>query len=268
MVSHQIESEAARPRSDTEVLKETVARRVDWRGVIAAALPLVALGGIATAYGFLEGKGNLPSLKLGGAFLVAGLAVITVLLGRSMLLRDSPEVRAVQHTSFVGRDRRDILRIALAFLSVAAALVHFAVIEQHFTEYWVYGSFFVAVGMFELIWALLIMAVPSRLLYGASIVVNALTIAAYVITRTVGLLVGPSATETEKIGFGDLTTTAFEAVLVLGSMLLLFRTWGRAPVRTAASEALIGALAVGVTALTVLALFSTVGGAPFVTPAG
>ncbi len=104
--------EAARPRSDTEMVKQTVARRVDWRGVVAAALPLVALGGIATAYGFLEGRGNHPSLKLGGAFLVAGLAVITVLLGRSMLLRDSPELRAIQHTSLVGRDRRDILRIA------------------------------------------------------------------------------------------------------------------------------------------------------------
>jgi len=32
------------------------------------------LGEIATAYGFLEGKGNHPSLKLGGAFLVADLA--------------------------------------------------------------------------------------------------------------------------------------------------------------------------------------------------
>ncbi len=124
------------------------------------------------------------------------------------------------------------------------------------------------VGLFELIWALLVMAAPSRLLYWASVVVNALTIAAYVITRTVGLLVGPSANETEKIGFGDLTATAFEVVLVVGSVLLLFRAWGRAPVRTAASEALIGGVAVGVTALTVLALFSTVGGAPFVTPAG
>ena len=33
-------------------------------------------------------------------------------------------------------------------------------------------------------------------------------------------------------------------------------------------EAVIGTMAVGVSALTVLALFSTVGGAPFVTPAG
>jgi hypothetical protein len=267
-VNPEIESESARPRSDTVTVRETVARRADWRGVVTAAVPLVALGGFATAYGFLEGKGNHPSLKLGGAFLVAGLAAITVLLGRSMLLRTSPDVRAIQRTVFVGRDGRDILRISLAFLSVAAALVHFAVIEQHFTQYWLYGAFFMAVGLFELIWALLVMTAPSPLLYWVSVVVNTLTIAAYVITRTVGLLVGPAAHETEKIGFGDLTATAFEAVLVVGSLLLLFRSWGRGQVRIAMSEAMIGTVAVGVTALTVLALFSTVGGSPFVAPAG
>ena len=268
MVNPEIESERVRPRSDTATVKQTADRPVDWRGILTAAVPLIVLGGIATAYGFLEGKGSHPSLKLGGAFLVAGLAAITVLLGRSMLLRSSHDVRAIRPTVFAGRDRRAILRISLAFLSVAAALVHFAVIEQHFTEYWLYGAFFVAVGLFELIWALLVMAAPSSLLYLASMFVNTLTVAAYVVTRAVGLLVGPAAHQTEKIGFGDLTATAFEAVLVVGSLLLLFGSWGRGRVRTATFEALIGTVAVGVTALTVLALFSTVGGVPFVTPAG
>jgi hypothetical protein len=236
--------------------------------VATAALPLLVLGGVATLYGFLEGKSNHPSIKLGGAFLVAGLAAIAILGGRSTLLRDNPSVRAIQGAISSGRERRDVVRTAVAFLSVAAALVHLAVIEQHFTEYWLYGVFFVAVGLFELAWALLVMAVPSRPLYWASVVVNTLTIAAYVITRTVGLLVGPSATETEKIGFGDLTATVFEAILVAGSLLLLSRSWGRAGVRQSASEAWIGTIAVVVTAVTVLALYSTVGGAPFVSPAG
>ena len=268
MVNPEIEREPAHPRTDTETPKEIVARPVDWRGIVTAAVPLVAIGGIATAYGFLEGKAHHPSLKLGGAFLVAGLAVIAVLVGRSMLLRDTAHLRAIQRSVVAGRDRRDILRIALALLSVAAALVHFAVIEQHFTEYWLYGVFFAAVGLFELVWAVLVVARPSHPLYWASVVVNTLTVAAYVVTRTVGLLVGPSASQTEKIGFGDTTATAFEVILVVGSLLLLFRSWGRARVRTAASEAWIGAVAVAVSALTVLALFSAVGGAPFVTPAG
>ena len=251
---------------DTATVKHRAAR-VDRRGVVTVAVPMIMLGGIATAYGFLEGSENHSSLKLGGAFFVAGLAAVTVLLGNSTLQRDD-RIGAFKATLLAERDRRDILIIALAFLSVAAALVHFAVIEQHFTEYWLYGAFFVAVGLFELVWAFLALAAPSRVLYWASVIVNTLTITAYVITRTAGLLVGPSANETEKIGFGDLTATGFEAFLVAGSLLLLFRSWGRVRVRTAMSEALIGTVAVGVTALTVLALFSTVGGPPFVTPAG
>jgi hypothetical protein len=268
MVNPETELERLGPRSDTEAVNQTTGRDVDRRGVVAATVPLLLLGGIATAYGFLEERGNHPSLKLGGAFFVAGLAAITILLGWSTLLRNDSNVRAIQPAVLAGRDRRDVVRIALAFLSVAAALVHFAVIEQHFTEYWLYGTFFVGVGLFELIWALVVLAAPTRLLYWASIVVNMLTIAAYIITRTIGLLVGPSAHETEKVGFGDVTATTFEAVLVVGSVLLLFRRWGRGRVRIATSEASIGIVAVGITALTVLALFSTVGGAPFVTPAG
>ena len=69
--------------------------------------------------------------------------------------------------------------------------------------------------MTGLAWALGALAAPSRPLYWASIVVNTLTIVAYVITRTVGLLVGPAAHMTESVGFGDLTATAFETVVNL-----------------------------------------------------
>ena len=165
MVNPQVESEPGRPQSESKPMTRRLAHRVDWPGVIAATAPVVVLGGVATAYGFLEGKGNHPSLKLGGAFLVAGLAAISVLFGRSVLLRDGRAPREIRRAVVTGRDRRDIARVSLAFLSVAAALIHFAVIEQHFTEYWLYGAFFVAVGVFELTWALLVLAAPSRLLY-------------------------------------------------------------------------------------------------------
>jgi hypothetical protein len=267
MVSPEFRQEPAHHPTSAEPVLETTARGVKRSALVAAAVPLVLLAGIATAYGFLEGKGRHPSLKLGGAFLVAGLATITLLLARSMLGRSHPEVRTAR-ASGVETDRREVLRMVLAFLSVAAALIHFAVIEQHFTEYWLYGAFFVAVGLFELAWALLVMTAPSRLLYAASAAVNAATVAAYVVTRTVGLLVGPAAHETEAMGFGDLTSTAFEVALVVGSLLLLSRSWGRARLRAATSEALLGVAAIAVVAPTVLALFSTVGGSPFVTPAG
>src|SRR5947207_12362682 len=96
MLNPETEAERAFPQSDTGTVKLTAARLVDWRKAVAAAVPLLVLGGIATAYGFLEETGNHPSLKLGGAFLVAGLAAIAVLLGRSILLRNRPDVREIR----------------------------------------------------------------------------------------------------------------------------------------------------------------------------
>ena len=49
---------------DTATVKHRAAR-VDRRGVVTVAVPMIMLGGIATAYGFLEGSENHPSLKLG-----------------------------------------------------------------------------------------------------------------------------------------------------------------------------------------------------------
>jgi len=253
---------------EAETVTHVPASPIEWSQVIAAAVPLAFVGAIATAYGFLEGNNDHPSLQLVGAFVVAALATVAVLMDRSSLLRHSPDVQVGQRTAFLRRDRRDLIRIGLVLVSVGAALIHFAVIEQHFAEYWVYGVFFIAIGLFELVWALLLMASPSRSLYLAGIVVNALTVVAYVITRTVGVLIGPSAAETEKIGFGDLVSTAFEVLIVLGCAMLLLRGWGHARLRVATSEAWIGTIAIGVTAFTILALFSAVRGSPFVSPAG
>ncbi|HJP66199.1 MAG TPA: hypothetical protein VKA30_07845 [Actinomycetota bacterium] len=248
------------------VVHEAVQLRFGWRAFFKAGAPLLVIGGLATAYGFLEGEGKHPSMKLGGALLLAGVAAITTLAGRSLLLRRA--VEAVHPRAFVAMERRDVLRVGLALLSVGAAIIHFAVIEQHFAEYWLYGAFFIAVGVFELAWAVAVVAAPAPVLYWVGALVNALTVAAYVITRTVGLLIGPSASETELIGFGDLVATVFEGILIVGSILLLFRSFGRRRVGSGGSEAWIATIAVAVTLLTTLALFSTVGGRPFVTPAG
>ena len=133
MVNRESGSKPALSPSDAASATRTTVRPVDRARVFRAGLPFLALGSVASAYGFLERNKGHPSLKLGGAFFVAGLAVITVLLDRSMVLRNRSR-QAIQHAVLVRRDRRDVLRIALAFLSLDAALVHFAVIEQHLTD--------------------------------------------------------------------------------------------------------------------------------------
>src|SRR6185503_2323513 len=39
-------------------------------------------------------------------------------------------------------DYPDVLRFAVAVASAGAAAIHFAVIDQHFAEYWLFGVFF------------------------------------------------------------------------------------------------------------------------------
>src|SRR5207245_514361 len=121
-------------------------------------------------------------------------------------------------------DLPSVLRYGLALLSMAAAVVHFAVIQQHFIVYWLYGAFFIAVGLFQLAWALAVLIRPSRLLYLAGATANVLTAAAWVLTRTIGPLVGPDAGSPEKVGFGDVVSTIFEVLIVGGCLALAWRS--------------------------------------------
>jgi hypothetical protein len=115
------------------------------------------------------------------------------------------------------------VRAGLAAISVGAAVIHFEVTFEHFSEYWMYGTFFLVSAWAQLIWAAWIVWRPSRLLLWAGAVGNAAIIVVYVLTRTVGDLVGPGTGETEAIGGIDVACTAFEAVLAAGTLVLLWR---------------------------------------------
>jgi hypothetical protein len=149
---------------------------------------------------------------------------------------------------------------------MAAALIHFAVVEQHWAEYWLYGAFFIAVGLAQLAWALIIPAAPSRLLLWAAAVGNALVVITWMITRTAGSLIGPEATTAAKIGFGDLVSTVLEVVIVAGCLGLLA---GRPGARTGGwAEPARAIAALIVVPFLVLALYSAIGGSPFVSMVG
>ena len=96
------------------------------------------------------------------------------------------------------------LLTCLAILSVATAVIHFAVAGSHFQEYWLFGVFMLAAGWLQLLWAVGAVVRPSsaRLLAGGALL-NAAIIAVYVVTRTVGDVVGPTPHATEPFGFGD-----------------------------------------------------------------
>jgi hypothetical protein len=115
----------------------------------------------------------------------------------------------------------EALRFAVAVASAGAATIHFAVIDQHFAEYWLFGVFFVAVALAQLGWVVAVASNPARTVYLVGALGNALIAVTWVISRTTGLPFGPGAGEPEPVGIADVVSTAFELAVVTGSVLLL-----------------------------------------------
>ncbi|HEU5417620.1 MAG TPA: hypothetical protein VFV41_07985 [Streptosporangiaceae bacterium] len=146
---------------------------------------------------------------------------------------------------------------SLAILSLATAVIHFAVTGEHFAEYWAFGLFMLVVAWLQLAWAIVAVVIPARLLLWGGIVLNAGVVAVYIITRTVGDVIGPAPHEVEPLGFGDGLCTVLEALVVAGCGWLLF---ARADQQQKPSLTLAPVLTGGVTA--VLLSVALVAGGP------
>lgn len=121
--------------------------------------------------------------------------------------------------------------VVVALLSIGAAIVHFAVIAQHFDEWWLTGMFFLSIALFQLAWGLLVLIQPSALVYVAGAIANALIIVTWIVSRTSGVPVGPEAGEAEAVSFPDALATAFEVVLIVVLVVLLAERSARRPAR-------------------------------------
>jgi hypothetical protein len=119
---------------------------------------------------------------------------------------------------------RPYLLGGLAALSVGAAAVHFAVVFGHFTEDTLYGVFFLVIAWAQIIWpAVLLLWRSSRLWLALGIAGNAVIIAAYVASRTVGLPFGPDLHNPEPVGGLDVMSCVLEFALIVGCAALLWR---------------------------------------------
>src|SRR5215469_9881772 len=93
---------------------------------------------------------------------------------------------------------RPYLLSALAAFSVGAAAIHFAVVFEHFVEYTLYGVFFLVISWAQVIWPVVLAWRPSRLWLWLGIAGNAVIIAVYMASRTVGLPFGPDVGHPES----------------------------------------------------------------------
>jgi hypothetical protein len=112
------------------------------------------------------------------------------------------------------------LPVGLAVLSAAAGGIHFAVTKVHFEEYRLFGLFFLALGIWQVLWALLETTGPSRILHLRGAETNVLVVLIWAVSRTVGLPIGPHPGRPEPIGSADVISTLLEVALVIGCMVL------------------------------------------------
>ena len=109
-----------------------------------------------------------------------------------------------------------------AILSVAAGLVHFAAVPEHWANYRIAALFFIGLGIFQVGWAALVLGRPSRLLYAAGAAASLGTIAVWTVSRTSGLPFGPFAGIAERAGRADVISTLFEEALLIALILLAY----------------------------------------------
>jgi hypothetical protein len=144
-------------------------------------------------------------------------------------------------------------RVVLAALLAGAAGTHFAMAPAHAEEWLAEGIAFAATGWAQVVLAVAVVVRPSRRVLGLGIVVNLLVLAAYLVSRTAGLPLGPEAGEREPFAFIDVLTAVFEALFVVGAGLALAvparqesrRGWQSVPVFAGVSVLVVAALTSG-----------------------
>ena len=139
-----------------------------------------------------------------------------------------------------GRATQPTLRVrilglpgAIALCSIIAAAVHLSVIDDHFHEAVLYGTFFLLLTAGQFAFAAWILWRPSRALFLAGAAASLAIVLLWLATRTTGIPLGPAAGETEPVGRLDLTASAAELAITLLCIAAL-RAWQAAPRRASA----------------------------------
>jgi hypothetical protein len=163
------------------------------------------------------------------------------------VLADGTEVRTSPATA------QPLLLGAMAALSTGAAAIHFAVMFEHFSEYTLYGAFFLVLAWAQLVWPTVLIALPfltwaaararpARFPAGWSrsgltplaarraavwlwlgIAGNAGVLVIYFSSRSIGLPIGPDTKMVEAWGGLDLVCAIEEILLVVIAAVVLAR---------------------------------------------
>jgi len=127
------------------------------------------------------------------------------------MLTDTRQARGV---------RRGPMLILAALMVQGAAVIHLTAVPMHWEEYVPFGLFFVAAAVSQTAFAAAAVAAPSRRLLLLGAAGNLAIVWLYVVSRTIGVPVGPRPWAPEAVGLPDVVCTGLE---VIASILLTVR---------------------------------------------
>jgi hypothetical protein len=111
------------------------------------------------------------------------------------------------------RDQGVLLSVGLV---ASAAMIHLSAAIDHAGQWWLYTPVFVVLATAQLTWAAAVLARPTQARLVVGLAVNAAVVLMWMISRTVGIPLGPEAWQPEPLGLLDAVATLDEvAILVL-----------------------------------------------------
>jgi len=133
---------------------------------------------------------------------------------------------AVPTPAFERRRSEDALFVA-GTLTAVAGLIHVKAMADHVAHYWLFGVLFGTVACAQIGWGVWLWRRPTSdraLIAGAGGTLG--VVGVWLVSRTVGLPIGPWAGEAEAIGVSDAIATLTELVLI-AVVIAIVRPEGR-----------------------------------------
>ena len=144
-------------------------------------------------------------------------------------LVEAPDDEAVSEApAGVVRSPRILLLIGL---SAVAGLIHGKAFIDHVDHYWLFGVFFAALTYAQVLWAMRLWRRPDdRRFFKAVAVMSLGVVAIWVVSRTVGLPIGPWAGRPETIGVPD-AVASLDELVIAAIIVAILRPEGRIAAR-------------------------------------
>lgn len=111
-----------------------------------------------------------------------------------------------------------------AIASIGAAVIHFAVMPDHWRDWVPSGVFFAGIAVFQLVWGLAVLTRrPGAVLLATGILANLGSVALWALSRTAGAPFGPHAGEPELVQAAGICSLMLQGYVVMGAAWL----WSR-----------------------------------------